>query len=37
MTVMITADNYGQYGVWRRFQTDPFEKYLIPAAVPNVR
>ena len=34
MTVMITADNYGQYGVWRHFQTDPFVKYLIPAALP---
>ncbi|HYK52811.1 MAG TPA: serine hydrolase domain-containing protein [Candidatus Eremiobacteraceae bacterium] len=33
MAVMITADNYGQYGVWRHFQTDPFENYLIPAAL----
>lgn len=33
MTVMITAANYGQYGVWRHFQTDPFVDYLIPAAV----
>lgn len=34
MAVMITAANYGQYGIWRRFQTDPFENYLIPAATP---
>jgi len=34
MTVMIAEDNYGQYGVWRHFQTDPFVKYLIPAALP---
>jgi CubicO group peptidase (beta-lactamase class C family) len=32
MAVMITAGNYGQYGVWRTFQTEPFERYLIPAA-----
>ncbi|HET9343468.1 MAG TPA: serine hydrolase domain-containing protein [Candidatus Eremiobacteraceae bacterium] len=32
MTVMITAANYGQYGIWRHFQTDPFVNYLIPAA-----
>ena len=33
MAVMITAANYGQYGVWRHFQNDPFVEYLIPAAV----
>ena len=33
MAIMMTASNYGQYGVWRRFQTDPFVDYLIPAAV----
>ena len=32
MAVMITAGNYGQYGVWRNFQTEPFVDYLIPAA-----
>ncbi len=32
MTVMITAGNYGQYPVWRSFQTEPFVDYLIPAA-----
>jgi CubicO group peptidase (beta-lactamase class C family) len=32
MTVMITAGNYGQYPVWRKFQTEPFERYILPAA-----
>jgi len=33
MAVMITASNYGQYGVWKNLQTQPFEEYLIPAAI----